>query len=234
MLRADHMLGLLGVLGAYPAHLPPLLVVGPLSTRDWLAEAAPHLRLRYTFAHCQELNWPGKPRCEGERGIGPCYNLAGAGTITVRCCPATHLHTSYPHPPTIPIRLRRPLGAAAAGGASGAGVVRVGAGAPLLRRLWAGPGPPRRLAGAVLGGYPALRPAGAGGAWVGHGFSASHSPRQSLFAAYAYSWSLGSNQPGVVCCGQGLSSSLIGYLSWACCWAAAVPPPHRRVAAPRC
>lgn len=55
------MLGLLGVLGAYPAHLPPLLVVGPASARDWLAEAAPGLRLRYSFAHCLEVNNPGAP-----------------------------------------------------------------------------------------------------------------------------------------------------------------------------
>ncbi|GAB4817494.1 hypothetical protein N2152v2_004540 [Parachlorella kessleri] len=56
--HADHMLGLLGVLAAYPPHLPPLLVVGPRSALDWLAEAAPRLRLRYAFAHCQELNSP--------------------------------------------------------------------------------------------------------------------------------------------------------------------------------
>ncbi len=54
------MLGLLGVLAAYPHHLPPLLVVGPYSARDWLRESAPHLRLRYVFVHCQELNNPGK------------------------------------------------------------------------------------------------------------------------------------------------------------------------------
>jgi hypothetical protein len=56
------MLGLLGILGAYPDRQPPLLVVGPGSARDWLAEAAPHLRLRCVFAHCRELNDPGEGR----------------------------------------------------------------------------------------------------------------------------------------------------------------------------
>ena len=55
------MSGVLPLLAAYPASLPPLLVVGPRSLRDWLAEAAPPLGLaaRYRFVHCPELNQPG-------------------------------------------------------------------------------------------------------------------------------------------------------------------------------
>ena len=60
---ADHMSGVLSLLAAYPAALPPLLVVGPRSLRDWLADAAPALGLaaRYRFVHCLELNQPGAP-----------------------------------------------------------------------------------------------------------------------------------------------------------------------------
>jgi hypothetical protein len=55
------MSGVLPLLAAYPANLPPLLVVGPRSLRDWLAEAAPAQGLgsRYRFVHCTELNQPG-------------------------------------------------------------------------------------------------------------------------------------------------------------------------------
>ncbi len=55
------MSGVLPLLAAYPASLPPLLVVGPRSLRDWLAEAAAPLGLagRYAFVHCAELNQPG-------------------------------------------------------------------------------------------------------------------------------------------------------------------------------
>lgn len=56
---ADHMLGLLSLLAARPAALPPLLVVGPYSARDWLGEVAGPLRLRYTWAHCMQVNDPG-------------------------------------------------------------------------------------------------------------------------------------------------------------------------------
>lgn len=57
------MSGVLPVLAAYPASLPPLLLVGPRSLRDWLAEAAAPLGLvsRYRFVHCAELNHPGGP-----------------------------------------------------------------------------------------------------------------------------------------------------------------------------
>ena len=68
-LLADHMSGVLPLLAAYPASLPPLLVVGPRSLRDWLAEAAPPLGLarRYLFVHCLELNQPGEG---GRRSLG--------------------------------------------------------------------------------------------------------------------------------------------------------------------
>jgi hypothetical protein len=56
------MAGVLPLLAAYPASLPPLLLVGPRSLRDWLAEAAPPLGLanRYRFVHCAELNQAGE------------------------------------------------------------------------------------------------------------------------------------------------------------------------------
>lgn len=65
----DHMSGVLPLLAAYPASLPPLLVVGPRSLRDWLAEAAAPSGLagRYLFVHCAEINQPGeRTSSEGE------------------------------------------------------------------------------------------------------------------------------------------------------------------------
>ena len=70
---ADHMSGVPGLLAAYPASLPPLLVVGPRSLGAWLEEVGPRLGLRYSFVHCLDANLPGA-RCSGvppQRSRGP-------------------------------------------------------------------------------------------------------------------------------------------------------------------
>ena len=53
------MSGVPGLLAAYPASLPPLLVVGPRALGAWLAEVGPRLGLRYSFVHCMDANLPG-------------------------------------------------------------------------------------------------------------------------------------------------------------------------------
>ena len=55
------MSGVLPLLAALPRSSPPLLLVGPASLRDWLAEAAPAAGLagRYCFVHCSLLQQPG-------------------------------------------------------------------------------------------------------------------------------------------------------------------------------
>jgi hypothetical protein len=75
------MSGVLPLLAAYPASLPPLLVVGPHSLRDWLAEAAPPMGLagRYLFVHCTEMNQAGAQLpaalLSSAQGL-PCYWLS--------------------------------------------------------------------------------------------------------------------------------------------------------------
>lgn len=68
------MSGVLPLLAAYPASLPPLLVVGPRSLRDWLAEAVAPMGLagRCLFVHCAEINQPGgRTSSEGEAACRP-------------------------------------------------------------------------------------------------------------------------------------------------------------------
>ncbi|PRW45195.1 zinc phosphodiesterase ELAC 2-like isoform X2 [Chlorella sorokiniana] len=87
--HADHMSGVLPLLAAYPASLPPLLVVGPRSLRDWLAEAAAPLGLagRYLFVHCAELNQPGHwARHALQRHLGVCG---------IQCVPVRHCSDAY-------------------------------------------------------------------------------------------------------------------------------------------
>lgn len=87
--HADHMSGVLPLLAAYPASLPPLLVVGPRSLRDWLAEAAPPLGLarRYLFVHCLELNQPGHwARHALQRHLGFSH---------LHCVPVRHCSDAY-------------------------------------------------------------------------------------------------------------------------------------------
>ncbi|EFN56466.1 hypothetical protein CHLNCDRAFT_145133 [Chlorella variabilis] len=87
--HADHMSGVASLLAAYPASLPPLLVVGPRSLRDWLAEAAPALRLagRYRFVHCAELNRPDHWARQALR--------RHLGITHLQCVPVRHCSDAY-------------------------------------------------------------------------------------------------------------------------------------------